>query len=576
MDFNMNYWLDLFTVQTYEEFQKAGAKVSGFRDRQWNRCQRIQPGDKLLCYLTGISRWVGVLTVKGPAFRSTDKIWEMEVFPVRLTVEADILLPPEYGIPHQSLMTSLHSPAKAWAGLLRGSPNLLKTEDGQAIFDAIQKAKQTPVLRPYDKKKAARTPATPKTVDKPVAGADADDKAGLCPWLPTFSQLRGYLAAIDGVSVPALEQLQSSVWGLRGTPQEPVSWDDPEQWIGERLTGDVQALAKHVWSKSKETINPRYMRGPAIVADRYELAEESTDGKWAITAAGRELLEAEFGATEKGIDLQEGMAEIMQIVQAKPNSRRGDLVPEWREFVVENSNIQQESVVKDFLYRRLQNLMDRKLVDREGQRYRLTKAGEDYLQVLSSDIPGSQARSQELLRGVDTFNRSQRELLRERLENMNPYAFEQLICDLLTEMGYEDVEVTQPSNDKGVDVKAVAQFGITTINEVIQVKRHQANVQRPVLDMLRGSLHRFKAQKGTIITIGDFGKGAKDSAFEMGAAPITLINGDTLIDLLIQHQIGVKKKAVEYFEVDEKVFQAVPDGEADAAEDQEEQAANGE
>jgi len=60
----MNYWLDLFTVQTYEEFQKAGAKVSGFRERQWNRCQRIQPGDKLLCYLTGISRWVGVLTVK--------------------------------------------------------------------------------------------------------------------------------------------------------------------------------------------------------------------------------------------------------------------------------------------------------------------------------------------------------------------------------------------------------------------------------------------------------------------------------------------------------------------------------
>ena len=118
-------------------------------------------------------------------------------------------------------------------------------------------------------------------------------------------------------------------------------------------------------------------------------------------------------------------------------------------------------------------------------------------------------------------------------------------------MGYEDVEVTQPSNDKGVDVKAVAQFGITTINEVIQVKRHRANIQRPVLDMLRGSLHRFKAQKGTIITTGDYGKGAKDAAFEMGAAPITLINGDTLIDLLIQHEIGVKKKTVDYYEVDE-------------------------
>src|SRR5262245_17420711 len=200
--------------------------------------------------------------------------------------------------------------------------------------------------------------------------------------------------------------------------------------------------------------------------------------------------------------------------------------------------------------------MDRKLVERDGQRYRLTKAGEDYLDALASGLPVSaQSRTQALIRSVEDFNRTQRDLLRERLENMNPFAFERLIRDLLTEMGYEDVEVTQPTNDKGVDVKAVAQFGITTINEVIQVKRHRANIQRPVLDKLRGSLHRFKAQKGTIITTGDYGKGAKDAAFEMGAAPITLINGDTLIDLLIQHEIGVKKKTLDYYELDESAFQ---------------------
>ena len=334
----MNYWLDLFTVQTYEEFQKAGARVSGFREHHWSRCQRVQNGDKLLCYLTGISRWVGVLTVTGPAYRSEDRIWEMDMFPVRLPVEVVILLPPEYGIPHQSLMPSLHSPAKAWAGLLRGSPNLLKAEDGQAILEAIQKAKQTPVLRPYDKKKAARTPATPKTAEKTMPTAEEEAKAGLCPWLPTFSQLRGYLAAIDSVSVSALEQLEATVLGLRGTPQEPVGWDDPEQWIAGRLTGEVQSLAKHIWLKSHETVNPRYLRGPGIVADRYDLAEETGEGKWAITAAGRDLIDAQFGATEKGIDLQEGMAEILQIVQAKPNTRRGDLLPEWRGFVTEHSD----------------------------------------------------------------------------------------------------------------------------------------------------------------------------------------------------------------------------------------------
>ena len=142
---------------------------------------------------------------------------------------------------------------------------MLKAEDGRAILEAIQKAKQTPVLRPFDKRKAARTPATLKAAPKAEPDADEDAKAGLCPWLPTYSQLRGYLAAIDSISASALEQLQTAVWGLRGTPQEPVSWDAPEQWITERLKGEVQSLAKHIWSKSKQVVNPRYMRGPGIV-----------------------------------------------------------------------------------------------------------------------------------------------------------------------------------------------------------------------------------------------------------------------------------------------------------------------
>lgn len=48
-------------------------------------------------------------------------------------------------------------------------------------------------------------------------------------------------------------------------------------------------------------------------------------------------------------------------------------------------------------------------------------------------------------------------------------------------------------------------------------------------------------------------------------APVTLINGDTLIDLLIQHEIGVKKTR-DYYELDEGSFQETPD-EMEEAED---------
>ena len=77
-----------------------------------------------------------------------------------------------------------------------------------------------------------------------------------------------------------------------------------------------------------------------------------------------------------------------------------------------------------------------------------------------------------------------------------------------------------------------------------------------MLHVLSRSVHPVETQSGTINVSGESGEGAKDAAFEMGAAPITLINCETLIDLLIQRQIGVKKKTVEYYELDDSAFQA--------------------
>ena len=46
----MKYWLDLFTGTTWSEFRKAGASVSGFRNRMRRTVANLQPGDVLLCY----------------------------------------------------------------------------------------------------------------------------------------------------------------------------------------------------------------------------------------------------------------------------------------------------------------------------------------------------------------------------------------------------------------------------------------------------------------------------------------------------------------------------------------------
>jgi hypothetical protein len=63
----MRYWLDLFTGTTWQEFRDAGATVSGFSERRRKLASQIQTGDILLCYLTGVMRWIGALEVVGPS-----------------------------------------------------------------------------------------------------------------------------------------------------------------------------------------------------------------------------------------------------------------------------------------------------------------------------------------------------------------------------------------------------------------------------------------------------------------------------------------------------------------------------
>ncbi len=159
----VSYWLDLFTGTTWKEFRNAGALVSGFRKSRKKTIQAIEKGDILLCYLTGVMRWVGALEVIGPS-KDTRAIWNIDEFPERLDVRPLIILDPEYGIQMETLQGKVdffqdESDKGYFKGFLRGSPiKFKKNSDGKLIVSLLQKAKENPTFHPVDPKKLARIP----------------------------------------------------------------------------------------------------------------------------------------------------------------------------------------------------------------------------------------------------------------------------------------------------------------------------------------------------------------------------------------------------------------------------------
>lgn len=157
------YWLDLFTGQTWEEFLGYGAKVSGFRETRENVAMKIHPGDYLLCYVTGISRFIGLLKVTSELYKDESTIWTNEVFPIRFKVELQIKLTPKTSIPVLNLRDKLSifdniEPGRQWSGFFRGSPAEFKRRDAEIIIKSMQEALQNPLEKEYDEKKYWRHP----------------------------------------------------------------------------------------------------------------------------------------------------------------------------------------------------------------------------------------------------------------------------------------------------------------------------------------------------------------------------------------------------------------------------------
>ena len=159
----MNFWIDLFTGTTWEEFIKDGAKVTGFRHRMRNTVRNIPPGDILFCYITGVKRWIGALEVVGQS-DDTRRIWKREEFPARLEVRPIVMLKPDNSVPMEELEGRVYfyqgpEDRGKFKGFVRGSPRKFKKkEDGELILTILKNAEKESRIYPVDTSKWAREP----------------------------------------------------------------------------------------------------------------------------------------------------------------------------------------------------------------------------------------------------------------------------------------------------------------------------------------------------------------------------------------------------------------------------------
>lgn len=160
-----------------------------------------------------------------------------------------------------------------------------------------------------------------------------------------------------------------------------------------------------------------------------------------------------------------------------------------------------------------------------------------------SDEAESEITPEEAL--ANAYQNMRNELASELLQQLkasSPRQFENMVIDLLVAMGYggsrkEAARAIGKSGDEGIDgIINEDRLGLDVI--YVQAKKWEGTVGRPEIQKFAGALQGQHAKRGIFITTSDFSKEATDFASRVDNK-IVLIGGDTLVQYMIDHNIGV-------------------------------------
>ena len=156
---------------------------------------------------------------------------------------------------------------------------------------------------------------------------------------------------------------------------------------------------------------------------------------------------------------------------------------------------------------------------------------------------------------LDRERQQVRTQLHELLMNLHPQQFEEFAAKLLESLGFTDVEVTKFVGDGGIDGYGNLEMGVVKVRAAFQVKRWRNNVPPAEINQFRGAI-QGEYDQGIFITTSDFSDEAKRVSSRRGVVPIVLINGDRILNIMLEKGLGVRQEPLAVAKIDDEFFTA--------------------
>ncbi len=156
---------------------------------------------------------------------------------------------------------------------------------------------------------------------------------------------------------------------------------------------------------------------------------------------------------------------------------------------------------------------------------------------------------------LDKEKQQVRVQLLELLMSLHPQQFEEFAGKLLESVGFTGIEVTKYVGDGGIDGYGNLEMGVVKVKAAFQFKRWRNNVPPAEVNQFRGAI-QGEFDQGIFITTSDFSEEAKKVSSKRGAVPIVLINGDRIVNIMLEKGLGIRHEPLTVTRIDEEFFAA--------------------
>ena len=147
------YWILVSSADNLEATKDRNFTVQGMKSRHRKKAEQMQPGDKLIFYLTGKKVFAATATVTSEYFEADDLIWTSkntkrdgspENYPFRVEIEPELVAGKDAWIDAEPVARQMiHAkkwPEKNWTLAFQGNVHNVPQEDYALIRGLLERA----------------------------------------------------------------------------------------------------------------------------------------------------------------------------------------------------------------------------------------------------------------------------------------------------------------------------------------------------------------------------------------------------------------------------------------------------